>query len=176
MNLRSRHWRYLALLLTLALMPGLMAALGTLSALVYGLLAIGGLLATAWLGYRLGHRQPTRLRDLMRIAQTMLSNQVSSEDLRQLEAIAADQDPIGQLAAVLREMARATDEREKSLSSEIAHLQAQMRSDIQRSTGLELAYYEALRKKSSWLRQQLQQQAEGRRQQKAEGKRQKTES
>ena len=121
-------------------------------ALVIG---IGISLIAIALGYYLASNTNQSIRVLIGIAQKVQANRVVPEDLRQLDKIATRRDDIGQLASVLRDMALVISEREQHHSEEIAHLQAQVRSGSQQATGLEMAYYEALRKKSAWLRQQV---------------------
>ncbi|MEM9005541.1 MAG: hypothetical protein AAGE59_18705 [Cyanobacteria bacterium P01_F01_bin.86] len=116
-------------------------------------------LITIALTYYLVSGANQSIRILIGIAQKVQANRVVPEDLRQLSKIATRRDGIGQLASVLRDMALALSEREQHHSEEIAHLQAQVRSGSQQATGLEMAYYEALRKKSAWLRQQFSEQS-----------------
>lgn len=127
------------------------------AAMVYlaGWTVILVLLTASALVYILVSRGNQRIRVLIGTAEKLQANRVVSEDLRQLDIIASRRDDIGRLARVLRDMALVITEREQYLSDEIAHLQAQVQAGSQQATGLEMAYYKALRKKSIWLRQQL---------------------
>lgn len=113
--------------------------------------------SAAFLGYHLGRRVKQPIHALAAIAQNLQTHPAEPADLQRLDALANRGDDVGQLAQVLQEMAQGTSEREQALSSQIAHLQAQMRAGNPQATGLEMAYYEALRKKSAWLRQQISQ-------------------
>ena len=92
---------------------------------------------------------------LIRTAQKVQSDAVTPNDLQQLDKIAEKRDEMGELATVFRDMSLVIMERAKSLSEEIADLQAQVDAGGQQASELELAYYNALCRKSAWLRQRL---------------------
>ena len=115
------------------------------------------LLIAIILGIILAQIVSNPIQTLIRAAQKVQDDSVAIEDLNQLDTIATKGDDLGKLAAVFRDMALVIIEREKSLSDEIATLQAQVNTGNQQASGLELAYYEALRKKSAWLRQKINQ-------------------
>lgn len=117
--------------------------------------AAGALILAVVLGSVLAQIVSNPIQALIRTAQKVQADTVTPRDLEQLDEIASRGDDMGKLAAVFRDMSLVIMEREQSLSDEIATLQAQVREGSQQATGLELAYYDALRKKSSWLRQHV---------------------
>ncbi|MEM6254119.1 MAG: hypothetical protein AAF821_14470 [Cyanobacteria bacterium P01_D01_bin.156] len=115
----------------------------------------GALILAVVLGIVLAQIVSNPIRLLIRTAQKVQSDTVTSNDLKQLDKIASKNDDMGELASVFRDMSLVIMEREESLANEIASLQAQVESGSQQANDLELAYYEALRKKAGWLRQQF---------------------
>lgn len=104
-------------------------------------------------------QQHSRAQTLIHTAKKVQSEGLSAPALDQLNDIAKTEDEIGEMAAIFREMALVVDAGEKNLSEQITALQTQANVgtgsiDTQQARGFELAYYEALRKKSAWLRRQ----------------------
>lgn len=125
----------------------------TASARVAMVTAAGALILAIALGTVLAQIVSNPVNILINTAKKIEQDEVDAEDLKKLEKLADKRDDMGELAKVFRDMSQVIIEREKSLANEIASLQAQVEAGSQQASGLELAYYEALRKKSAWLRQ-----------------------